>query len=199
MYPIDVLRTLQAVEGSSLQLSKLSWADLYRGLCPGSTHPHSQHTCLFEDARPQCPWALPLSRHFLTSCPACMAACVDAFVYHAANFGLYNLLGGLWSKHAPGGLRLLGPTNPAVGLLLGMMAGAAAQWLCCPFTTLTLRMSAAHEGPILLPPPLPPFSSICRGCAVSLSRAGLVQGFGRHSARFCGLTVWAGCGAGCGP
>ena len=72
----------------------------------------------------------------------CFTACVDAFVYHAANFGFYNLLGGLWTRHVG---RAFAPSNPLVGLLLGMTAGAAAQFLCCPFTTLTLRMAAAHE------------------------------------------------------
>eukprot|EP01051_Picozoa_sp_SAG22_P004401 SAG22_NODE_234_length_14360_cov_13.245915_13_plen_275_part_00 len=63
---------------------------------------------------------------------------------HAANFGFYNLLGGLWLKHAS--TRRLGTAaNPLVGLLLGMTSGAAAQFLCCPFTTLTLRMAASHE------------------------------------------------------
>eukprot|EP01051_Picozoa_sp_SAG22_P004402 SAG22_NODE_234_length_14360_cov_13.245915_14_plen_56_part_00 len=34
VYPIDVVRTLQAVEGRQLQLSKLRLADYYRGLAP---------------------------------------------------------------------------------------------------------------------------------------------------------------------
>eukprot|EP01052_Picozoa_sp_SAG31_P026797 SAG31_NODE_2455_length_5664_cov_1.921294_7_plen_127_part_00 len=66
-------------------------------------------------------------------------------MYHAANFGLYSLLRGLWIQYAATMLGI-GLKNPVVGLLLGMCAGAVAQFVCCPFTTLTLRMSAAHES-----------------------------------------------------
>eukprot|EP01052_Picozoa_sp_SAG31_P026798 SAG31_NODE_2455_length_5664_cov_1.921294_8_plen_85_part_00 len=37
VYPVDVLRTLQAVDGAGLQLNKLRLQDLYRGLGPGDT------------------------------------------------------------------------------------------------------------------------------------------------------------------
>ena len=55
-------------------------------------------------------------------------AAVDAFTYHAANFGVYELLRGIYFRFWRGGAGAIGaPLPPLAGLFLGMISGVTGQ------------------------------------------------------------------------
>eukprot|EP01050_Picozoa_sp_SAG11_P008334 SAG11_NODE_729_length_7489_cov_17.662246_3_plen_310_part_00 len=73
---------------------------------------------------------------------------LDAFFFHAANFGVYEFLKGVYWRmlHAGRAPALGAPVPPLVGLVLGMASGAVGMVACYPFTTLILRMSSEQES-----------------------------------------------------
>ena len=71
--------------------------------------------------------------------------CVDAFAYHAANFGVYEFLKGLYWRLRATGAAVGAPVPPLVGLGLGMLSGIVGMVACYPVTTLILRMSSEQE------------------------------------------------------
>lgn len=73
-------------------------------------------------------------------------AMVDAFAYHAANFGIYELLKGVYFRLVSRSASIGAPLPPLVGLGLGMVSGAVGMVLCYPFTTVVLRMSSEQES-----------------------------------------------------
>ena len=73
-------------------------------------------------------------------------AMVDAFAYHAANFGIYELLKGVYFRLVSRSAAIGAPLPPVVGLGLGMVSGAVGMVLCYPFTTVILRMSSEQES-----------------------------------------------------
>lgn len=77
-------------------------------------------------------------------------AMIDAFAYHAANFGVYELLKGVYFRlvaRSGAAAAVIGaPLPPLVGLVLGMISGAVGMVLCYPFTTVILRMSSEQES-----------------------------------------------------
>ena len=126
VWPADVVRTVQAVQGDKAVRS-LTARDYYRGVG---------------------------------------LACLDAFTYHAVNFGVYSLLQAWWVRRPAGGR---GPLSVLLGLAMGILSGGTAQvrrkthqnwgcWAssglnlgptqvaCQPLTTLTTRMSTARES-----------------------------------------------------
>lgn len=73
-------------------------------------------------------------------------AMIDAFAYHAANFGIYELLKGVYFRLVARSASIGAPLPPLVGLVLGMISGAVGMVLCFPFTTVILRMSSEQES-----------------------------------------------------
>ena len=60
-------------------------------------------------------------------------AAVDAFTYHAANFGVYELLRGIYFRFWRGGAGAIGaPLPPLAGLFLGMISGVTGQTVPLP-------------------------------------------------------------------
>lgn len=77
-------------------------------------------------------------------------ASIDAFTYHAANFGVYEFAKGMyWRLTLPSAAAVpaLGAPLPALAaMFLGMLSGGVGMVACYPFTTVILRMSSEQES-----------------------------------------------------